>query len=142
MSACASGQAELSVFLSLLSSSPAGWFVSHLLDAVFIEWYSHFICIGISSRLSDTSGVSVSLSVSGPVGLCLGFPFRFLWFCLLSVSLVGGLSSSSCCLYRVAACVCCCSYIGLFATIGLRVKLYLFIPFAQSGLVGISSVFR
>ena len=80
LSACASGQAELSVFLCLVSSSsPAGWFVSSLAqDAVFIEWYSRFIGIGNSSRLSETSGVSVSLSVSGPVGLGLGFHFRFL----------------------------------------------------------------
>ena len=105
--ACASGQAELSVFLSL--------------SCAVVVVSRRLVCF---SRLSDTSGVCVLVGVwsrrpwpwfSLSVSLSLPALSEFGWGGVVVVL----------CLCRVAACVCCYSYIGLFATIGLRVKLYL-----------------
>ena len=84
LSACASGQAELSVSLS--PSCVVVVVSRRLVSFLTCSW----CCVGNSSRPLGASGVSVSMSVSGPVGLGLGFCVWFPWFCLLSVCLAGG----------------------------------------------------
>ena len=107
LSACASGQAVVFVSSSVcvcvclcvvvvvvpVCRSPAGWFVPSRAPgatqcATSSAWGT--------PHVHWSSGVSVSVSVSGPVGLGLGFTFGFFcFFSLLSVSVAGGLSSSS-----------------------------------------------
>ena len=74
LSACASGQAELSV--SLVPSCVIVVVSRRLVCLLICSW----CCVGNSSSPLDTSGVFVSMSVSGPVALALVFTFGFLGF--------------------------------------------------------------
>ena len=88
LSACASGQAEVFVSSSAcvvvvvpVSRSPAGWLVPSRASGA--TQYAVFIGVGTPHVHRMSSGVSVSLSVSGPV-LGLGFTCGF--FCFLACS--------------------------------------------------------
>ena len=113
-----------------------------LVCSLTCSWCNSVCCLHRCRELLTSMGfhrVRLRLCVSGPTGLGLGFYFRFLCISLLSVGLARGVSSTSCGLCRVAACFCCCLYVGLLAPIGHRSKLYLHSPCVQSGLVCTSS---